>query len=128
MSAALIAGLLLSMTTTMMMPLAGCRADEVSAAADVPPPQIAQAPRTAAVLHGASATFSVRAQGAGPLVYQWQRDGVPIAGAVTPHYTTAPVSAADHRAQYRVVVSNPGGMASTVPVVLQVVVAAATQR
>lgn len=92
--------------------------------ADVSPPVIAQSPRTGAVADGSTVTLAVKAEGAGSLAYQWQRDGVPIAGAREAQYTTGQLGAADQHVQYRVLVSNAGGVASSVPVVLHVVPAA----
>lgn len=91
--------------------------------ADVSPPVIAQSPRTGSVADGSTVTLAVKAEGVGSLAYQWQRDGVPIAGAREAQYTTGQLGAADHRAQYRVLVSNAGGVASSLPVVLHVVAA-----
>ena len=61
-----------------------------------------------AVFTDAAAAFSVAATGTG-LSYQWQKDGVAIAGATNPTYTTPPAGPADHGAAYSVVVSNAGG-------------------
>jgi hypothetical protein len=71
-------------------------------------PVITAQPAAASVLTDAPASFSVAASGTG-LAYQWQRDGVAIAGAAAAAYTTAPVTWQDSGAQYRVVVSNAGG-------------------
>lgn len=96
--------------------------------ADVAPPVISQAPVAPAVTDGTTLTLAVKASGEGDLAYQWQRDGLPIAGASDAQYTTQRLSAADHRAQYRVLVTNAGGVASSVPVVLHVVAAGPQDR
>jgi beta-galactosidase len=103
----------------LLPPVAGCMMDN----ADVSPPVIAQAPQAGTVADGGTVTLAVKAEGAGRMAYQWQRDGVAIAGAREAQYTTGQLGAADHRAQYRVLVSNAGGVASSVPVVLHVVAA-----
>jgi hypothetical protein len=43
------------------------------------------------------------------LSYQWQKNGVDIAGATSASYTTSAATYADSGAQYKVVVSNPDG-------------------
>jgi glucose/arabinose dehydrogenase len=63
--------------------------------------------RTASV--GGSATFTVTASGAPPLRYQWQRNGVNIAGATASSFTISGVTLADDGATFRVVVSNDSG-------------------
>lgn len=61
---------------------------------------------------GRKATFSIDAKllNGDPalLTYQWQRNGVDIAGATTPNYTTATVSEADANSKFRCVLSYPG--------------------
>jgi glucose/arabinose dehydrogenase len=74
-------------------------------------PVILQHPVSQTVLVGAPATFSVQAVGAAPLSYQWQRNGVDIAGATSPSYTLALVAAEDDGSRFRVVVSNARGTA-----------------
>jgi hypothetical protein len=66
-------------------------------------------PLAAVVNDGDTASFSVGAAGGNPLTYQWQKNGVAIAGAVSASYVTAVLTLADANAQYRVVVSNPAG-------------------
>jgi uncharacterized repeat protein (TIGR03806 family) len=69
-------------------------------------PHIAEQPAEVTVLPGQAAVFRVRATGAAPLRYQWQRDGRAIPGADGPELTIADVRAADERASVRCVVSN----------------------
>lgn len=57
---------------------------------------------------GESVTFSVAASGAGPLSYQWRRDGLFIEAATAASYGLTGVQPAD-AAEYSVVVSNPMG-------------------
>lgn len=68
---------------------------------------------------GATATFSVASEGG--VTYQWRRDGVPIAGAVAPAYTTPPIGADDAGAVYDVVVANGCVEVVSAPAVLGVV-------
>lgn len=70
-------------------------------------PTINTQPESVSVLTDATATFSVAASNS--LSYQWQRNGVAIAGATAASYTTAPVTYQDDGAQYSVVVSNAAG-------------------
>jgi glucose/arabinose dehydrogenase len=72
-------------------------------------PSITQHPSSRTVAPGATVTFSVRASGASPLGYQWQRNGANIAGATSPDFTIASVAASDNGARFRAVVSNSGG-------------------
>jgi hypothetical protein len=54
---------------------------------------------------GYPATFSVVASGVPPLVYQWQREGVPISGATSTKFTIPAVTTNDV-GNYRVVITN----------------------
>src|SRR5205823_86171 len=75
---------------------------------------IVQQPADTTVLENSSATFSVVVDvvgsSSGNLSYQWQRDGLDIAGATAASYTTAPVTQADSGRKFRVRISLPGGM------------------
>ena len=75
-------------------------------------PSITTAPASQSAAPGSTATFNVVATGGGPLVYQWLRNGVAIAGANAASYTTPVLSAADNGAQFTVTVSNSDGTAS----------------
>ena len=83
-------------------------------------PVITTQPQNQAVALGASATFSVAAGGSTPLSYQWQKDGVNIAGATASSYPIASVAAAD-AGQYRVVVTNGVGAATSGAAALTIV-------
>src|SRR3954470_14678747 len=72
-------------------------------------PAITTQPSSRTVQPGASVTFSVRAAGAAPLRYQWQRNGTSIAGATAPDYTIDAVATTDNGATFRAVVSNDFG-------------------
>ncbi len=62
---------------------------------------------------GQSVTFTVGASGAAPLSYRWQRNTVDIPGATNTTYTIAAVSAADNGAQFRCIVTNSAGSATS---------------
>jgi cysteine-rich repeat protein len=75
------------------------------------PPSIAQQPQDTLVSVGYAATFTVSASGEPPLTYQWQRNGVNIAGATSASYTLNNAQVADSGARFRAVVTN--GLGST---------------
>ncbi len=76
-------------------------------------PTITQQPADLTVTSGQSAGFSVVASGTGPLSYQWQRDGVDIAGATSTSYALSTTTMADNGAVFRAVVSNAAGSATS---------------
>ena len=84
-------------------------------------PTITQQPANRTVSIGQSATFTVVASGTAPLSYQWQRNGVVISGATGASYTLASATAGDNNAQFRCVVSNSVGTATSNAAVLTVV-------
>ncbi|HEX8141886.1 MAG TPA: PQQ-dependent sugar dehydrogenase [Pyrinomonadaceae bacterium] len=77
------------------------------------PPVITAHPSNQTVAVGQTATFSVTATGSAPLSYQWQKNGVNINGATSATYTTPPVAASDNGAQFRCIVSNNSGSATS---------------
>jgi glucose/arabinose dehydrogenase len=83
-------------------------------------PAITAQPSSRTVAPGASVTFSVRASGTPPLRYQWQRNGVTIAGATAQDYTIGAVVQADSGARFRAVVSNDYGSVTSAEGVLTV--------
>ncbi|MES1263738.1 MAG: immunoglobulin domain-containing protein, partial [Peristeroidobacter soli] len=75
-------------------------------------PSISAQPASITVAAGQTARFTVTASGTGPLSYQWQRNGANIAGATASTYSfTAATS--DNGAQFRAVVSNAAGSATS---------------
>ena len=78
-----------------------------------PAPIVTQHPSDQTVSPGQPATFSVQASGASSLTYQWQRNGVNVAGATASSYTLASTTSADNGAQFRCVVSNAFGSATS---------------
>jgi glucose/arabinose dehydrogenase len=83
-------------------------------------PSITQHPSSQTVAVGQPATFSVAAAGTPPLRYQWQRNGATIAGATAATYTLASTTAADSGTQFRVVVTNAYGSATSTAATLTV--------
>jgi hypothetical protein len=83
-------------------------------------PAITTQPAQATVTDGQSASFTAAASGTGPLTYQWQRGGSAIAGATSATYTLASATLADSGVQFRVVVTNAAGSATSNAVVLTV--------
>jgi len=76
-------------------------------------PSITTHPANQTVSAGGSATFTVVASGTPPLSYQWQRNGVDIAGATSSTYTLSNVSSADNGARFRARVTNSAGSATS---------------
>ncbi|NPV63084.1 MAG: hypothetical protein HPY61_10750 [Methanotrichaceae archaeon] len=71
-------------------------------------PSISLQPRSQAVCEGGPVLFRVEAAGSGPLSYQWQKEGIDIAGAIASSYEI-PVSDTNSSGTYNVVVSNDCG-------------------
>ena len=72
-------------------------------------PSITTSPTNQTVTAGQTATFMVVAAGTAPLSYQWQKNGVNIAGATAASYTTPATTASDNGSTFAVVVSNTVG-------------------
>ena len=72
-------------------------------------PSVTMPPTDVTVTAPTSATFNVGASGTAPLSYQWQRNGIAIAGATSATYLLVPTTVADSGAQFAVVVSNMAG-------------------
>ncbi|MFB3106325.1 MAG: immunoglobulin domain-containing protein, partial [Pseudomonadales bacterium] len=83
-------------------------------------PVITQHPLDQTVFEGQTGTFGVAAVGAPPLFYQWQQDGVDIAGAWSSSYTTPATSLSDDGATFRCVVTNLNGGATSTAATLTV--------
>ena len=75
-------------------------------------PAISTHPASITRAVGQTASFSVTASGTAPLTYQWQRNGVNIAGANSPSYSFV-AAAGDNGAMFRAVVSNSAGSATS---------------
>ena len=76
-------------------------------------PAITTQPAAATVTAGQTATFSVVASGTAPLTYQWQKNNVAITGATGASYTTPATTTTDNGANFRVVVTNGTGSATS---------------
>jgi Abnormal spindle-like microcephaly-assoc'd, ASPM-SPD-2-Hydin/Immunoglobulin domain len=76
-------------------------------------PRITAQPTSQTVTAGQTATFTVGVSGTTPLLYQWKKNGSPIAGATSPTYSTAAISASDSGSQFSVAVSNTVGNTSS---------------
>ena len=83
-------------------------------------PRITAPPTPATLVEGQTARFVVVATGTGPLQYQWQRNGSPVAGATEASYTTPALTLADNGSLWRVTVSNAAGTATSEAVALSV--------
>ena len=77
------------------------------------PPTITQQPADLTVTVGQPASFTVAASGTAPLTFQWQRNGVDIAGATTTTYSIAATVLGDSGAVFRAVVTNMAGNATS---------------
>jgi len=92
-------------------------------------PTIVTAPAETSAFAGQTATFSVVATApSGSLSYQWQRNGVAIAGATAASYSTPPLAAADANAQFAVVVTANGLNTTSGAVSLRVLAADSASR
>jgi hypothetical protein len=80
------------------------------------PPFISVGPIGQAAGQGTNVTFSVVASGIGPLTYQWRKDGTNLAGATMNPLTVN--CQPNTTGKYRVIVSNPYGIAVSAPAVL----------
>ena len=75
-------------------------------------PTITDQPADLTLAVGATATFSVSAEGTPPFAYKWFRNGALIAGATSPSYSFV-VSEAHNGRTYRATVSNVNGTATS---------------
>ena len=83
-------------------------------------PAITTQPTRQAVAVGQSATFTVIATGAGPLAYQWMKNGTAISAATLSTYTTPSTVASDDGTTFTVLVSNTAGSALSGPATLSI--------
>lgn len=83
------------------------------------PPQITVPPESATVQQGRAAGFSVTVTGTGPILYQWQKEGEDIIGAVGSTYHI-PEADTSHAGTYTVRIVAPGGQLTSSAVTLVV--------
>jgi len=88
-------------------------------------PSITLQPVSQTVPAGETVTFTVAAVGTAPLSYQWQRNGVNLAGATSAALTLPSVTSAD-AGDYRALVSNVAGSVTSATATLTVTVATPT--
>ena len=87
-------------------------------------PTITTQPANQTVTAGQTAAFTVLATGTAPLSYQWQKNGVNIAGATATRYTTPATTTSDSGSTFRALVSNTAGTVASAAVILTVNAAA----
>jgi len=83
------------------------------------PPVIAVQPVSQTQVKAHPVTFSATAGGAGPISYQWKKNGVALPGAINSSYSIAKVSAGD-AGSYTLMVTNVLGMATSMAATLTV--------
>ena len=83
------------------------------------PATITAQPVSLTVTAGSLATFTVTAEGTGPLSYQWAKDGIPVAGEVSTSFSITAAQAQDE-GSYTVVVSNTTGPVTSAAATLTV--------
>jgi hypothetical protein len=76
-------------------------------------PIITQQPANQTTPVGLAATFSVAANGAAPLGYQWKRNGSVISGATAPSYTISTVTSADNGSTFQAEIRNTMGLVNS---------------
>ncbi|HLU46556.1 MAG TPA: immunoglobulin domain-containing protein, partial [Planctomycetota bacterium] len=82
-------------------------------------PSMITEPGSASICEGEALVLSVEANGAGPLAYQWTKEGVEIAGATSATYSV-PAATSTHAGTYRARVTNACGETSSAPAVITV--------
>ena len=103
----------------------GGGAGAVPAAPALSPITVTTAPADLTLREGQSASLAVVASSALPLVYQWQRNGVSIAGATSASYSTPALTLADNGVRYAVVMANASGANQSATATLTLLPAAA---
>lgn len=88
-------------------------------------PTITQQPLSRTLQVGSAVSFTVAAEGTGPLAYQWRKDGVNIQGATGSAYSI-PVISATSAGKYDVIVTGACGTVTSAQAMLTVTRAATT--
>lgn len=99
----------------------------IDAAAAPTPPSITTQPAAQNAVAGGTATFSVALASSAGATYQWQKDGVNIAGATSATLTLNNVSAVN-TGSYTVIATNSVGSITSAAATLQLVTASNTGR
>jgi hypothetical protein len=100
---------------------AGSVLSEAASLSLMAPPVITAQPQSQTIGGGLSATFTVEATGAGPLSYQWRRNGIALPGATSVSLTITELRRND-AGDYSVLVSNPAGIVASAVATLTVLV------
>jgi len=82
----------------------------------IPRPAITSQPQSKSVIAGTSATISVTANGASPLSYQWQFNGIPIAGRTNASLTLTNIQFPDTGGYSAVITNAYGSITSAVAI------------
>ncbi|HEV7523463.1 MAG TPA: hypothetical protein VGP92_00770, partial [Acidimicrobiia bacterium] len=93
----------------------------IKRAAGAGAPTIVNQPSSIAALKGSPVSFTVAANGANTLSYQWRRNGINIPGATSTVLSLPAVSTGDNLANYSVVVTNGSGSVTSSNATLTVV-------
>jgi hypothetical protein len=83
-------------------------------------PKITQQPKDVTAFQTQTTTFSIGAEGAAPLAFQWKRNGVAITGATEPSYTTPALTLADSGAKFSITITNGSGSVTSTEATLTV--------
>ncbi|MGH7945142.1 MAG: immunoglobulin domain-containing protein [Opitutaceae bacterium] len=97
--------------------MAGATTSNPGALSFFPPPSFATHPASHIVSPGGTAAFTATATSSVPFTYQWQKDGVAIAGATTSTLSVPNVQTAN-LGSYVLVATNPAGSTPSNPAVL----------
>jgi len=83
-------------------------------------PAIATQPASQTVTVGQTASFSVTVTGTAPFTYQWQKNSANMSGATSANYTTPATVSGDSGSNFRVIVTNSAGNATSNSAILTV--------
>jgi Immunoglobulin I-set domain len=86
-------------------------------------PGFSAQPASETVTVGQVATFSVSVTGTAPFTYQWQKNNANLSNATSASYSTPPAVSGDNGAQFRVIVTNGAGSATSAAATLTVTAA-----
>jgi len=86
-------------------------------------PGFSAQPASQFVTVGQAATFSVSVTGTAPFTYQWQKNNANLSNATSASYSTPLAVSGDNGAQFRVIVTNSAGSATSAAATLTVTAA-----